>query len=571
MLYYIHCLTCSSDSPLLLESELETLKKTIEKPTCNTCGPLEWVQVEVRQKFAFYFGCMRCKGSWKYFTPSTYSDAKAKRPNCPTCGDAQEVYFLPPELSLPKLEKRERPGLLDPVVYPPKRHRAPEVKESPRPKKRRRTEDEADMDEEAPETLIEPVDEEKVAEVMKAEAAYRFQRRRQKRFDAGLPVDDQRDPRKASKMTGGRLIQLSEFETKFKHRSDVKGTDRPRPMKSGPTVVNSVRILPRSDPWDYREVAPGSFLRRLSSLLYVINFGVDDRANFQAKGQEAQLKAATTAFEREKEKFKPVEVQAMWAAGSLYLASNSWNYSDALVRALAREGTVKALIGALNLGKGGTYRALDRNFTKNHMAGLRTYQDAIVANTETSYRTYFLYRWVYVFEQLRAAMDCTQIARVTIARSKGDYTTWTIDPGDRTLPDGRVFVVIPDTGTPSTGKFVEKGVHAEQLFYPILMALDAQGRLTPESPAWVGGVKTACFTCASVMKAAADALGDKFMGLSDAVGNYWEASGQHVTKTQFQQFAAQAPSSIVFTDNPTTINVLDTEYPMSPPGSPKID
>lgn len=565
MLYYLHCRKCGNDSGLLLKSELDQLRTKVGKPECKDCGPLDWQHdIEVKPKFAFYFGCLKCNGKWKWFTPSAYSVAKASRPDCPSCKDNQAIYFLPPDLPSKKVEKRKRPGLLDPEKHPTERYDDPGAKASPRPKKRVKADEIALVRSEA--ESPERVEEVKVVGVLEVEAAYRRQRRRQKRIDKHSPLKDERNPQKTSLMTGGRLVPFSDFESKFKTSVQVKGTTYPRPMKSGPTVVKQVRILKRSEPWDYREVAPGSFLRRLCCLFYIINFGVDERNAHPDKSKE--LQAAKKAFERAKEKFKPVEVQAMWAAGSLYISSNSKNYSDALLGALRAEGTVKALVDQIDLGTGGTYRSLERNFTKRYMTEMKKYKQSIVTNTERSYRTYFLYRWVYVFKKLRAAMACRQIGSVTIARGKDSFRTWAIAPKDRLLPAGNVFVVLPDTGTKSTGKFVEKGVHAEQLFYPIMKQLDATGRLTPENPAWVGGVKTACFTCALVLKTAADELGNKFMPMSDAVGNYWEASGQHVDKRDFDAFAKKIPTTIVFTDNATTINVLDTENPLSPPGSP---
>lgn len=560
MFNYLQC-TCGKTSGLLLDSELREIQENPEPPRC-ACGVSGWMFITVKQTFAFYFACQACPGQWSLLSQSDYSLTKQVRPRCPKCGENNQTFFVPPNLGeAPKWEKRKSIGILDPKQHDIDMLGRVDLKGLRAPlTKRKRLDD--------PRESIKPVTDDTVRKLSEMERDYKRVRRVQKRFPA---MDPESDPQKTSQMTVGRLVPLSTYTTELTSSVIVKATTFTRQMKSAPTIVTDVRIIPRDREWDYRELGPCSFLRRLCSLLYVIHFGAPDESSAHAKGT-AEYKAAKKKFNASKDKFNPVEVQAMWAAGSLYIAANNVLYSQELLKALGTRTTVRKLVKKI----GRTYPTVGRNFTPEMLRRMKTYQAAIETNTEESYRTYFLSRWTYVFKQMRDAMACTAISSVTIQRNKQtrgetDYTRWTVARGC-TLKAGKVFVVLPDSGTKTSGKFETKGVHAEQLYYPILMALDVAGRLTAREPAWISGVKLPCYTCAMVVRAAANELKDKLVVATNAFGTYWEQSGQHVTRQDFDQTQTDGTGpTFTFSNNPTSINLFDTEFPMSPEHSPIWD
>lgn len=553
MLYYFQCKKCGQVSDLLLESEAKALK-----PNCNVCADKGGSEIEVKRTFAFAFGCRTCWKTWRWCTPSNYATAKAARPDCPQCKNNKEIYFIPAQVTPEKAKKRQRPGMLDDPQHDPSLYDALDVEKSLIGVKRTKRDVLAQKEEDF---IFTPIAEPTFSSVSRMEGTYKQQRVRQKKFQKRFgELKPESDPKKTSELTTGRLIPKTEYDKKLKHKTEVKGTEYKRMNGSAPTVVTDVRVLPRSSTWDYRELGPNSFLRRLSSILYMIHFGVDDRALYDKKKQKADYDKAAKAFKSDDEKFKPVEVQAMWAGKSLYLSTNNDIFSEKLLEALQAKGTVQALVADINLGSGGAYKSLPRNFTPDHVAKVKQYQQAIITNTESAYRSYFLFQWTYVFQQLREAVEFTDIEGVTIKRSGTYYDAWTIDPKDKALAENRVFVVLPETDTPSKKLFVNKEVHAEELFYPILMELDAKGRLSEQSPAFIGGVKTACFTCALVLNAASQHLQEKLVLPTDAYGHYWENSGKHVSALTF----TPNTQTIVFSDNDTSLNVYDTEMPWSP-------
>lgn len=553
VLCYFRCKKCGQVSDLLLESEAKTLK-----PVCNTCKTTGGSEVETKRTFAFAFGCRTCWKTWRWCTPSNYATAKAARPDCPQCKNNKEIYFIPSQVTKKKAEKRQRPGMLDDPQHDPSRYDTLDVEANLVGAKRTKREELAKKEEDF---FFTPMEDPSFVSVSRMEGTYKQQRVRQKKFLQRFgEMKPGSDPQKTSELTTGRVIPKSTYDAKLKYKADVKGTKYPKMNASAPTVVTDVRVIPRSSTWDYRELGPNSFLRRLSSILYMIHFGVDDRGLYDKKRQAEAYKQAAKEFKSDDEKYKPVEVQTMWAGNSLYLSTNNNLFSALLLEALQTKTTVQALVADINLGSGGTYKSLPRNFTSDHVAKVKEYQQAIITNTESAYRSYFLFQWTYVFQQLREAVEFTNISSVTIKRSGTHYDSWTIDPGDKALMAKRVFVVLPETDTPSKGLFVTKEVHAEELFYPILMELDAKGRLTEQSPAFVGGVKTACFTCAMVLNAASRLLQKKLILPTDAYGHYWENSGKHVSALTF----TPNTQTLVFSDNTTSHNVYDTEMPWSP-------
>lgn len=553
MLCYFQCNKCGQVSDLFLKHEVEG-----RNPSCNICAETGGSQVEVKYTFAFAIGCRGCGKTWRWCTPSDYSTAKASRPDCPQCKSNAKIYFVPPKLTEEKSKKRKLAGVLDNPKHDPSLYDKVDVEKSLVNAKKTKREAPSQKVEEF---IFTPVDEPSFTLLSNMEGDYRVQQKRRKDFTKRFgQLKKQNDPRKTSELTIGRVVTKDDYEENFddKYLVNVKGTQYPRMNKSAPTVVNDVRILPRSLKWDYRELGPNSFLRRLCAILYMINFGVDNRDAYDEDTQE--YKKAVKEYERERNKLNPIELQAMWAGGSLYLSSNNNKYSDELLKALKKKKSVQALVKAVDLGNGGTYGTHPRNFDNDYVNKVKEYQQSIVTNTETSYRSYFLFQWTYVFKQLRDAIEATDIGSVTIERNGDYYDKWTIQTSDKALKAGRVFVVLPETGPVRQGYFKYKEVHAEELFYPILMELDKKGRLTEKSPAFIGGVKTACFTCSIVLDKASAKLKTKLILPTDAYGHYWENSGKHVPALTFKP----GTKTIVFSDSKRSDNVFDTEMPLSP-------
>ncbi|PTL76502.1 hypothetical protein [Vitiosangium sp. GDMCC 1.1324] len=525
MLYYFKCRKCQNTSGLFLESELSS-----KVPSCNVCQGSGGSIVDRLSSMAFFFGCMTCKGTWSYVSPGSYAQAKAARPDCPLCKTNAQVFFVPPDpTQKQKTAKRRKPGIVDPQVHDVGQELALEPKSRGTAVKRKW----ADEDFQPEETLFEvtPVQNDHTAEKrIKMELGYRQQKKRQSDFDLKYgKLQDKHDPMKTAQHPH-RVVTFATYKNKMKSITNVVGgVTYPRSSKAGPTLVTGSRVVSVSHTWDYRELGPNSFLRRLCLLVFVRNYGSTDA-------------------------MVPVEVQAMWAAGSLYLSCNNYDFSKKVYEDLTQDKTLKKFITELKLNSSdtGSHGTVGRSLPMVHTKKLPDYKRDFAANTEQSYPDYFLFRWEYVFRQLRDALECTQISKVEIVKNNGDYTRWTVG----NVQAGRVYIVLPQQGQ----GFLKKEVHAEQLFYPILMKLDQQGLLSASQPAFIGGVKTACLTCSMVMNAAHGTLGDKLILPTDAHGHYWEASGRHVTNPTFDS----NDLAMVFGKDTNSDSLVSTEFPPSP-------
>lgn len=530
MLYYFRCMTCHRVSDLFLPEEVGT-----KIPECVTCEPTGGSLVERKSAFAFYFGCRECKKAWSLLTSTEYRAQKKARPICPDCHTAKHVFFVPPNVDLPsKVEKRQKPGLLNPKKYDPKQVGNVKPKLDFITGKKRKFELEQSEDDLL---TTSSVDDRQTVRRVQGEGAYKKRKLARTNFiNTYGQLKTERNPLKTSEHTG-TLVTLDRTREIFKHTGKIDGEKYPRQSNSAPIIVNTRKVVPREKTWDYRELGPSSFLRRLSSLLYMIDFSgtVTD----------------------------PVELQAMWAAGSLYISANNYTYSDKLLKALESRGTLKSLIGELDLndGKGGTYTTTPRNFKNTHKNKMPLYKKEFVDNGKGTYPTYFTFQWSYVFNDLRGALDCTSIDSILVKRNgddESDYTQWTFEG---TPEPGKIYIVKPLSGRSSKAvkKFKKKDIHAEQMFFPILIKLNQLGKLSMFQPAFVGGVKTPCRTCAMVLKKASDRLKSKLILPTDAFGNYWEASGMHVPDKEFDE----TDESMVF-GSVDSENIFDTELPTSP-------
>lgn len=568
MFYYFHCKTCNQYSPLYLKSEIELMGNVF----CEQCVGTDQSDVELKETFCFIVGCGGCEKTWQWCSSLEYE--KAERPDCPLCRSNKKVYFVPPNLSS-KTEKdlRKTVGLLDPEKHDFKLLETVDVSNEGLQQRHKRKYGEREQlqkkrilerGDKKEEKLIlkfegergfkfQPVEDKSILDLSRMELAYRRQKyvsaRQDKRWGKIKP---EQDPLNTSSYKGTEIREVPltgylQHESYKSKKFDMEGKSVTRLNQSSPTIVRDVRIFPRSNAWDYREVGPCSFLRRISSLLYVVNFAKIESGKKQQKYQN--------------DVHNPIELQALWAGGSLYLASNNIKYSKMLLSALTEQGTLQKLIAEIKLDDQdtGKYWTLARNFNSTFEKKLKEYKKACVKNKQDSYRSYFLIKWKFVFDQLRDILESTQVAGVTICRNNGTFDKWTIAEEDVNLPKGHVFVVLPDTGGGSEN-FEVKKVHAEQLFAPILTRLDKQGRLSMFSPAFLGGVKTPCDTCKTVVDSKAIELGTKLVMMTDASGHYWEASGMHVEDKKLKE----ERSTIVFSDNKESVSVFDTECPPSP-------
>lgn len=521
MLYYYECQKCKNVTDLYLESELPK-----DTPTCNACAKAGCSLVVKQQTLAFFFGCVQCKGQWVFFDTSAYSTQKQSRPNCPTCKTNSTVFFVPPNMSTQKVEKRQTPGLLNPDEHDLSGF--PSIKPEIALQGFDRLKKE-EFREKAASKKLHPVKDPSANRRIQSELAYKTIKKRRLDYDKKYGVlKDEDDPLKTT-VHKGTVVKFSTYETELPHSVKIKGTKYPRLSNSAPTVVNSVKIIERSKTWDYRLTGPNSFLRRLCSLLYTLDYG---------------------------NSFNPIELQAMWAAGSLYISSNNYSYMQKLHKSLTDDDKdLKTLVGNLKLGQNdtGTHLTKYRNFRKAHQSRLRNYKTSIEKNTQTDYKSYFLYQWEYIFNKMRDSLTWKTCQTLIVSKNNGDYTKWTVPVG---LTAGKVYLVMPEQGQ----GFIKKEVHAEQLFYPILVVLNNQGKLSAPRPAFIGGVKTPCRTCHEVLKAAANLLKEKLILPTNAFGHYWKASAQHVPNVTFKP----SDETLVFGD-PNLEKVFDTEMPMSPP------
>ncbi|NNC18821.1 hypothetical protein HJC22_24205 [Corallococcus exiguus] len=524
MLYYFKCQKCLNTSGIFLESELPG-----DMPTCNHCTKEGGSsKVDKLSTMAFFFGCSDCKGQWMYSAPSTYSDEKANRPDCPTCGHNHSIFFVPLTTDANKAQKRKKAGLLNPARHDVSGSLDIAPDAAVLNLKRRRLDD--GFQDEVPTFSVKPVEDDDAKARIDTERAYQKVKRRRQDYDTKFGALSNAQNPKTTTTHPGRVVSLNQYKTLLTHRETVNSTSYPRLSQSAPTVVNAAKIVGRDAVWDYRELGPNSFMRRLCTLLYTIDFGGDS--------------------------MNPVELQAMWAHGSLFISSNNYSYGLELENSLGTHGTLKALIGQIKIGKtgAGSINSSKRNLKKSHTDRLPDYKAAFVSNTEAAYSEYFQYQWKYIFKQLRASLSCANHELLTITKNGDDYTAWTAPA----VAPGRVYLVVPEQGR---GTFTKKDIHAEQMFYPILMNLDAAGLLSESSPAFIGGVKTPCRTCYEVLQAASGALGTKLVLPTDASGHYWEASGMHVPSTVFPP----AHQTMVF-GKPGSDKIFDTEVPPSPTG-----
>ncbi|MBZ4330600.1 hypothetical protein [Corallococcus sp. AS-1-12] len=520
MLYYFKCQKCLNTTGLFLESELPS-----DTPTCNHCAKDGGSQVDRLETMAFFFGCSRCKGQWMYSAPSTYSQQKAVRPDCPTCNDNQSIFFVPLTTGPAKAQKRRKAGLLNPVRHDVTGSLDIPPEATVKNLKRRRMDD--GFQDQEPTFSVKAVDDDGAKARIDTERAYRKVKKRRTDYDTkfGALKNDQNPLTSATHP--GRVVTLQQYEAQLQHRETVNGTSYPRLSQSAPTVVNAAKIVGRDVVWDYRELGPNSFMRRLCTLLYTIDYGGPS--------------------------MNPIELQALWANGSLFISSNNYSYGLELENSLTTHGTLKQVIGQIKIGNGaGSIKSSKRNLKPSHTERLPAYKTAFTQNTESAYSEYFQYQWKYVFKQLRAALDFPNHSVLTITKNGDAYTDWTAPA----VTAGRIYLVVPEQGR---GTFTKKDIHAEQLFYPILMNLDALGVLSASSPAFIGGVKTPCRTCYEVLQAASATLGDKLVLPTDAFGHYWEASGTHVPGVTFP-----ATHETMVYGKPGSDKIFDTEIPPSP-------
>lgn len=525
MLYYFKCQKCQNTSGLYLKSELPS-----QLPSCNVCKASGGSVVDQLTSMAFFFGCAKCQGTYSYVSANTYAQEKASRPDCPKCMTNAHVHFVPPDPKQKQKEvKRRRPGIVNTLKHDVSRELALK-QESGLANKRRRADDDFQDEEELFEVV--PVQDADTQERIRLELDYRQQKKRRKDFDTKHgALQAQHDPLRTSQHPH-RVVSFADYQTNLTtHTKKVGSATYPRGGAQGPVLVNGSRVVSVDHTWDYRELGPNSFLRRLCSLLYVLDYGSTDSMN-------------------------PVELQAMWAAGSLFISCNNYSFTEKILANVRTDGTLKAFLAKIDLSKApptGTYPTRLRNFSSVHAKKLPEYKADFVANTEQSYPDYFLYRWRDVFNQLRDALVCTQIKTLTIQKNGDAFTDWTSPP----VQQGRVYFVLPEQ---TRGTFKKKKVHAEQLFYPILMELERMNHLSSLKPAFIGGVKTPCRTCSMVLQKALIPLGDKLILPTDAFGHYWEYSGMHLSNPTFNP----ASLSMVFGKDTTSDNIYSTECPPSP-------
>jgi hypothetical protein len=521
MLYYFKCQKCTRTSGLFLHGELPS-----DEPSCDHCATSGGGKVDRLQTMAFFFGCKACAGQWVYSAPSTYSAEKATRPDCPKCGHNHDIFFVPVNASVTKVQKRQQPGWLDPETHDLTGSLDIEPSAAVTNLKRRKMEDGFQPGE--PTFTTRPVENKRAQARFNTERAYREKKKQRQAYDKKHgTLKDASNPLKTTTHPG-TVVSLARYKNILNNTEEINGVEYPRLSQSAPTVVNAAKLVSRDATWDYRELGPNSFLRRLCTLLYTIDYGGD--------------------------KMNPVELQAMWAQGSLFISSNNYDFGLELHRSLGKYSTLRELVGEIAIGKGGTgeLASSKRNFKKSHTERLPGYKAEFVTNTEAGYADYFQYQWQYIFKKLRDAMEFTQHQVLTITKNGDEYTDWTA-PG---VVSNRVYLVVPEQ---TRGTFTKKDVHAEQLFHPILMNLHGLSVLTKSNPAFVGGVKTPCRTCYEVMQAAAGTLGDTLVLSTDASGHYWEASARHLPSQTFPP----THQTMVF-GKPGSEKIFDTEVPPSP-------
>lgn len=531
MLYYYTCTLCKTSSDLFFAEE------DVGPPKCMTCGEAKgFGKVEKRSTNVYFITCRACAITSNIFSVDDYSGVKGTRPTCPKCNLSDTVCFLPPNVEKEKLKRRKTVG-----VMPREERKAIDAYERFKPEKTlveekdnvgKRKIDELHTLEDTITGMKMVVGDAETNTLAKAERKYRSTKKIRKDFDtAHGKLEDTSNPLKTSEHVG-REVPLSTYEAMTAKRETVYGRSYPRVGASMPTVVNSAFVVSRDFRWDYRELGPNSLLRKLCTLIYIVSYGAEAGKN-------------------------PVEVQAMWAAGSLFIATNNYTFTEmfkaSVVSNTHLDGTLRQLkipvstdssIAGINTTK--------RNFSSEHVNALSDYR--LELTKQKALKDYFQYKWAHFVDPVMASMKFSgaKLKLLTIAKNDGDYTAWTSP-----LPaKDCVYFVVPETGT----GFLKKKIHAEQMFYPILSTLDVNNKLSVDEPAFIGGVKTPCRTCAEVLIAAGKNLGEKLILPTDAFGHYWEGSGMHVPDPDFEDDAL----TMVFGVDTTSDSIYDTEMPRSP-------
>lgn len=543
MLYYFECVKCMQRTGLLREDELPE-----QPPTClmQECSEGLGSKVVKRSTNVYVVHCTKCKQTSGLCSDKGYEQQKQSPPKCLRCNSTEDIVLLPPHVRTRQksLKKRKRPGLLGPeerehihlydqdiesLVLNPVR-------------KKRRLEDTIILQE--PKQV--PLEYElgpdlKISLLATIEGTYKSKRRRQTKFDKKHgKLLTARDPSKTGSHEG-RIVSLSDYRKSLSHSEKIGKVKYPKLSKSSPTIVNSTKIVSRDTVWDYRDLGPNSFLRRLCSLLYMLELGKGGTVN------------------------NPIEVQAMWAAGSLFVSSNNYSFSELLFEVLQSKGSLRAVISSMQSpgskpSKTKPLATVARNYGTVHLEKMREYKRDFIND---SYPDYFEYKWDFVFGRMRQSLgfDKSKIKIIKIANDESGYEGWTMKT--KNIEAERIYVVMPqkrEKGVKLDKTFKKKWVHAEQLFYPILMRLDQHKQISKFEPAFVGGVKTPCRTCAEVLISAKTILERKLILPTDAKGHYWKASGIHVPDLTFDKKEV----TLVFGTNTRSDNIFNTEMPPSP-------
>ncbi|RKH34842.1 hypothetical protein D7Y13_02115 [Corallococcus praedator] len=548
MFFYFECKTCKQVSELFTESE-----RPGAVPKCVPCSTKHGSSiVETRSVNYFTWHCRRCDRTSGMCTADDYPTLKGARPVCMKCHKSDAVFIVKPQVSgkPARMAKRKELGVLgkrewdDLDLYDDTTALELEALEEGfrgGSHKKPNLALELESADKLPRAFVfGPTDPN--AHLARSEATYQEKKRFRERFktkNGALP--DKRNPLK-TELHDGTVVALKRYRDDLTSEETVGTTVYPKMNKSAPTVVNAAKLADRSLPWDYRELGPNSFLRRLCSLLYVVEFNGGGDGN------------------------NPVELQALWANGSLFLSTNNLTFSTSLLAALKTEGSVKAFLAKVDL-KGtltGGYKTAMRNFGKEHTEKLPVYQAEFGSE---KYPDYFRFKWEYVFQEIQRSLKfaATDIEELVVAKSatQDGFKHWSVESP---VVSGKVYVVLPKKKTKGEGDtyFTKKKIHAEELFHPILMALDGAGLLSEVLPAFVGGVKTPCRTCSMVLEDAATTLGTKLILPTNAFGHYWKASGMHVPSPVFppnvQTMVFGSKKSI----DDGSINIYNTEMPPSP-------
>lgn len=554
MLWYFECATCGNSSDLFLDEELPGTT-----PICLTCKSDKMVSKKFI--FMYFYKCAACNVTSGLYNENDYKKQKTEKPTC-ACKTGGPMYLLKPNLKSDSnsLNRRKIPGLFGPEAYETLDSDAEDL-EATEVKLRKRLF--AEWDKDVPIEVLDPPPEKrkhiavhrrgylqkksarfdpigpKPERLSKFEVPYKKKKAFRKEFDTKHgKLTDERNPLRTSTQNKN-IVTFKEYGKLLNREGEFGGKKFPMLSQSSPMVTNAVRILDRSVCWDYRELGPNSFLRRLCTLLYVLELGSGGDAN------------------------NPIEVQAMWADGSLYISTNNYSFSALLIK-LLKGTTLKSVLGQIKIPKAKKgakpdkdLYAVARNFSKSklHLDKLEEYKASFVNET---YPDYFKYKWEFVFAQLKNSINITGADELEITKDDGDYfPDWEVGA----LATGKVYVVTPQSGK---GKFTKKDIHAEQLFYPILIKLDKNKRLSVYNPAFIGGVKIACRTCSMVMSAAHDALKDKLILPTDAFGLLWTASAMHIKAPVFPEASISTVWAKYKGEEPKSKKVFATEFPTSP-------